>query len=327
MNAIDQFTSTLMDPIFLATVFSAVAIFAAVLTVFWPMFTGDKLDARLKQVATKREEMRRKSRAALEQQATLRQNSKGFVRDTVDRLNLRKLLQDDGLEDRLTQAGLRGQGPVNAFYFARMAAPIGFGAAAIAYVFLGKPDWDAPMKLLAIVGAIVLGFYAPILYLKNAAAKRVESVMRAFPDALDMLLICVESGMSIETALHRVSGEIGSASIELAEEFSLTHAELSFLQDRRIAYENLAKRTNHPGVKAVAMALVQAERYGTPLGTALRVMAKENRELRIAAAEKKAAALPAQLTVPMIVFFLPCLFLVILGPAVIQMKDMGIIGK
>jgi tight adherence protein C len=137
-----------------------------------------------------------------------------------------------------------------------------------------------------------------------------------------MLLICVESGMSIELALGRVGQEIGPASIELAEEMALCTAELSYLPERRMAYENLARRTDHPGVRSVAMALVQAERYGTPLGSALRVMAKENRELRITEAEKKAAALPAKLTVPMIVFFLPVLFGVIMGPAIIQVQEM-----
>jgi tight adherence protein C len=146
--------------------------------------------------------------------------------------------------------------------------------------------------------------------------------MRAFPDTLDMLLICVESGMLIEMALQRVGIEIAPASIELAEELSLTCAELSYLPERRMAYENLARRTNHPGVKSVAMALTQAERYGTPLGQALRVMAKENRELRLSAAENKAAALPAKLTVPMVVFFLPVLLAVILGPAMIQITGM-----
>ena len=146
--------------------------------------------------------------------------------------------------------------------------------------------------------------------------------MKAFPDSLDMMLICVEAGMSIEAAFGKVGQEIGSASPELAEELTLTTAELSYLQERRMAYDNLATRTNHPGVKAVCMALAQAERYGTPLGDALRVMSKENREMRIAAAEKKAAALPAKLTVPMIVFFLPVLFLVILGPAYIQFTQM-----
>ena len=141
--------------------------------------------------------------------------------------------------------------------------------------------------------------------------------MGAFPDALDLLLICVEAGMSIESAFNKVAGEIGAASIALAEELGLTTAELSYLQERRKAYENLALRTGHEGVKAVTTALIQAERYGTPLGVALRVMAQENRDMRLAAAEKKAAALPAQLTVPMILFFLPVLFVVIMGPAAI----------
>jgi tight adherence protein C len=138
---------------------------------------------------------------------------------------------------------------------------------------------------------------------------------------LDLLLICVEAGMSIESAIVKVSQEIGTTSVELAEELALLSAELSYLPDRRMAYDGLAKRTNHPGVRAVATAMVQAEQYGTPLATALRTMAKENRELRLSAAEKKAAALPAQLTVPMILFFLPVLFVVILGPAIIQIQD------
>jgi tight adherence protein C len=161
----------------------------------------------------------------------------------------------------------------------------------------------------------------PNLYITNIAQKRRESIVAAFPDALDLLLICVESGMSIEAAIQKVSGEVGGSSIELAEELTLLTAELSYLPDRRLAYEGLAKRTNHPGIKAVSTAMIQAERYGTPLGVALRTMAKENRDLRLAAAEKTAAALPAKLTVPMILFFLPVLFVVILGPAIIKVQD------
>src|SRR5205814_1924170 len=148
--------------------------------------------------------------------------------------------------------------------------------------------------------------------------KRQLSIKRAFPDALDLLLICVESGMSVEVAFRKVSTEIGSQSIPLAEEFTLTTAELSYLQDRKVAYENLAKRTGLDGVKSVCMALTQSERYGTPLATSLRVMAQENRDMRMAEAEKKAAALPPMLTVPMVLFFLPVLFVVILGPAAIK---------
>ena len=176
-------------------------------------------------------------------------------------------------------------------------------------------------KIIAICGGMAAGFYGPNLYLSNRASKRRDSIVQAFPDALDLLLICVEAGMSIEAAIQKVAGEIGARSIELAEELSLLTAELSYLPERRMAYEGLAKRTNYTGVKAVTTAMIQAERYGTPLGQALRVMAKENRELRIAAAEKKAAQLPAKLTVPMILFFLPVLFVVILGPAGMRISD------
>jgi tight adherence protein C len=156
------------------------------------------------------------------------------------------------------------------------------------------------------------------MFVNNMKARRQQSIMRAFPDALDLMLICVESGMSIESAFTRVASEIGSQSAELAEELALTTAELSYLPDRRQAFDNLAKRCGHSGVKAIAAALNQAEKYGTPLGQALRVCAQENREHRMSEAEKKAAALPAKLTVPMIVFFLPCLFVVIMGPAIMK---------
>ena len=172
------------------------------------------------------------------------------------------------------------------------------------------------------IGASFIGFYLPDVYVQNIIDKRIQSIMKAFPDALDLLLICVESGMSVESAFNKVASEIGSQSVELAEEFALTTAELSYLPDRRQAYENLSKRCLHPGVKAVCTSLIQAERYGTPLGTALRVMSLENREMRMMEAEKKAASLPAKLTVPMIVFFLPALFAIILGPAAIKIMKL-----
>jgi tight adherence protein C len=166
--------------------------------------------------------------------------------------------------------------------------------------------------------ATYIGMQLPYLFLKNRIARRQQSIRRAFPDALDLLLICVESGMSIETAFRKVSQEIGTQSVPLGEELTLTTAELSYLPDRRQAYENLAKRTDMEGVKSVCVALQQSERYGTPLGHTLRVLAQENRDMRMSEAEKKAAALPPKLTVPMILFFLPVLFIVILGPAAIK---------
>jgi tight adherence protein C len=173
------------------------------------------------------------------------------------------------------------------------------------------------------LGAGYAGFYLPNMFLQNLIARRQQSIKEAFPDSLDMLLICVQAGMSVEAAFAKVGKEISNQSLELAEEFSLTTAELSYLNDRRIAFENLGKRTGIPGIKAVATALIQAERYGTPVGQALRVMAKENRDARMSEAEKKAAQLPPKLTVPMIVFNLPVLFVVILGPAVLQVMKMA----
>jgi tight adherence protein C len=324
----NEFAKMVTDPMLLAACMLGMAVCATILTVAAPWFSNDQLESRLKAVADKREELRKRNRAALEAKGkgALRQTSKGFMNDTVQQLNLQKLLEDDTLDSKLTQAGLRGPGPVSTFYFFRFAAPIGLGLLMTIYVFLPTVQKPQMEELTYVMVAIAVGYYAPNIYLSNKIQKRRESIVSAFPDALDMLLICVEAGMSIEVALQRVSSEVGPMSIELAEELSLTHAELSYLQDRRVAYENLARRTNHPGVKGVAMALVQAERYGTPLGQALRVMARENRELRITEAEKKAAALPAKLTVPMIVFFLPVLFLVILGPAAMKVADLGAFG-
>jgi tight adherence protein C len=194
--------------------------------------------------------------------------------------------------------------------------------ATLVYLFLVLNINQPPLvKVAAALFAAYFGMHIPYLFLKNKIQNRQKQIRRAFPDALDLLLICVESGMSIEASFRKVSEEIGSQSIALAEELTLTTAELSYLQERRQAYENLAKRTDLEGVKSVCVALQQAERYGTPLGQTLRVMAQENRDMRMSEAEKKAAALPPKLTVPMILFFLPVLFIVILGPAAIRVME------
>jgi tight adherence protein C len=312
------------DPLTLAAVLGAGACFATVVTLAAPAMADNKLGSRLKEVAKKREELRKRSRADLAKGAGSLQhkNANSFAKGLVEKFNLQKALADDTLSEKLIRAGLRGHAAQTMFYFYRAALPIAFGVAAFVYVMMLGQDYAAQMKLAAVVGGVALGYYAPNLYLKNLADKRRSKIMEAFPDSLDMMLICVEAGMSIEMALQRVGQEIAPASVELAEEFALTTAELSYLPERRMAYENLARRTNHPGVKAVAMALTQAEKYGTPVGQALRVMAKENREMRLSEAEKKAASLPPKLTVPMIIFFLPVLFAVIIGPAIIQINDM-----
>jgi tight adherence protein C len=323
---------TFTDPMNLAMMLAGVATFATILTLAAPALSSDKLTSRLKAVANRREELRKRSRAALDADAaskkSIRVKDTSMMKKFVDKLDLQKMLEDPGVAKKLVQAGLRGPRPVSIFYFCRFALPIVFGITAFVYIYFVNDHGFQPMMKVAMVGAgVAAGFYGPNIFLENMIGKRRTSIMRAFPDSLDMMLICVESGMSIEQAFARVGEEIGTASAELAEELALTTAELSYLQDRRTAYVNLAERTNHPGVKGVAMALTQAEKYGTPMGSALRVMAKENREMRITEAEKKAAALPAKLTVPMIVFFLPVLFLVILGPAFIKISDMGFLGS
>jgi len=314
---------TLTDPINIAGALGALACFGTIVTLAAPSLAENKLGSRLKEVAKRREELRKKSRADLARGGSLQhKDAHSLAKNLVDKLNLQKALADDTLAEKLVRAGLRGNAAQTMFYFYRAALPIAFGAIAVFYVMMFGADLSLQLKLAAVVGGVAAGFYAPNMYLQNLADKRRTKIMEAFPDSLDMMLICVESGMSIEMALQRVGQEIAPASVELAEEFALTTAELSYLPDRRMAYENLARRTNHPGVKAVAMALTQAEKYGTPVGNALRVMAKENRELRLSEAEKKAASLPPKLTVPMIVFFLPVLFAVIIGPALIQVGQM-----
>ena len=317
-----EFILSLSRPQTLAAYLVAAAVFGTLLTVFLPYLQGNKLETRLKAVASQRERLRKQSRAALEKKGLRRRND-SLVGNISSKLNLAKALEDPNVVKLMNQAGMRGPGPISAFYFARMALPFLGALVTFIYIFLiNDHGLSTVMKYGSLAFGAAAGFYAPNIYISSLAQKRQKSLMRAFPDSLDMLLICVEAGMSIEMGFNKVSQEIGSASPELAEEFGITLAELSFLPDRRQAYENLAIRTGHEGVKAVCMALGQAERYGTPLGDALRLMARENREMRMSEAEKKAAALPAQLTVPMILFFLPVLFLIVLGPAYIKYEKM-----
>ena len=321
--------AVLTDPSNLLTGFIALVVFFTIITLVAPMMSDRGLEGRLKSVANRREELRRRSREAIAHKggtSTLRHTDEGMYKTIVDRLQLSRLLEDPKVVDKLAQAGFRGPQPVTTFYFFRFVMPFVFAVVTAFYLYVIN-DFGllAMQKMCACVAALAIGYYAPNVYISNIATKRRESIVAAFPDSLDLLLICVESGMSIEAAIQKVGAEVGSSSMELAEELSLLTAELSYLPDRRLAYEGLARRTNHPGIRSVATAMIQAERYGTPLGSALRVMAKENRELRLSAAEKKAAALPAQLTVPMILFFLPVLFVVILGPAIIKIQD--VMGK
>ena len=312
----------LLNPQSVATLLAAVAAIATVLTVAMPLVYVDPLARRMRAVAFEREKLRQQERERLAQQkqkATLRTSPKQFIQVLVERLNLSKWVGQEEAREKLSQAGYRGQAPYMTFLVMRMVAPLAFSAVAAFYIFFLLDLKHPPIvKLGACIVVAWLGLQLPMLLLKNQVQRRQLSINRAFPEALDLLLICVESGMSIEAAFRKVSEEVGSQSVPLAEELMLTTAELSYLPNRRQAYDNLVKRTDLLGVRSVCMALQQAERYGTPLGAMLRTMAQENRDMRMAEAEKKAAGLPPKLTVPMILFFLPVLFVVILGPAIIQ---------
>jgi tight adherence protein C len=314
------------DPKFMTMMLAAIAAVATVLTLAMPLLSSNTLSSRMRAVSVEREKIRQRERERLargeKEKINLRQSPKQYMSRVVDRFNLTKWLAQEAARDKLVQAGFRGQAPYVAFLFFRMVTPLALLIFALFYLFVVvELDQPATVKVGMCLAAAYAGMQLPYVFLKNRIAKRQLSIKRAFPDALDLLLICVESGMSIEAAFRKVSEEIGSQSVPLAEELTLTTAELSYLQDRRMAYENLAKRTDLDGVKSVCVALQQAERYGTPLSSTLRVLSQENRDMRMAEAEKKAAALPPKLTVPMILFFLPVLFIVILGPAAIRVMN------
>jgi tight adherence protein C len=305
----------------LTVMFAAVAAGATVLTLAMPFMSSDTLGKRMKAVAFEREKIRQRERERLVQSSkvSLRQSPRAYMKRAVDDFNLTKWVGQEEARQLLVQAGYRGQAPYVTYLFFRMTMPVVMLLGSLFYIFVVlNLDYPPMLKIAMCIGCAYLGMHSPNLYLKNKIKRRQLSIKRAFPDALDLLLICVESGMSIEAAFRKVSEEVGTQSVPLAEEFTLTTAELSYLPDRRQAYENLAQRTGLEGVKAVCLALQQSERYGTPLATTLRVLAQENRDMRMAEAEKKAAGLPPKLTVPMIVFFLPVLFVVILGPAAIR---------
>ncbi len=302
------------------TILIALAAFATVVTVASPFFESDKLKSRMKGVVEERDRLKAAQRALLSgNESKLRDRAKpGLYKQLVEVLNLKKVFESEGTKDSLRQAGFRSEKHLVTFLAARAIVPLVVSILTFVYTSTVFADKVSPnMRIVATVIALIFGFYVPSIGLKNLINRRQASIKKAWSDALDLLLICVESGMALEPAFMRVSKEIGSQSVPLAEEMTLTIAELSYLQDRRKALENLAKRTGLETVRAVVTSLIQSERYGTPLGTALRVLAQENRDSRMSEAERKAAALPPKLTVPMILFFLPVIFVVVLGPSVI----------
>ncbi|MEZ5894822.1 MAG: type II secretion system F family protein [Parvularculaceae bacterium] len=323
----NEFINTVTDRQFQISLLVALAAIGTIYTLIEPLFVKDRLKERMKGVADYRERLRQQQRDTFAKRSNgkLRAASaQGALKELVENLNLLEVFDANEARKQLIMAGFRGQRPVFIFMAARIGMPFVAATFAGVYVYLlGGFELDSFGKLMATFGGFLAGFHLPNIYIKNAVGKRQQKIQLSWPDALDLLLICVESGMSIEAAFQKVSQEVGSNSPELAEELGLTVAELSYLQERRLAYANLAERTGLDGVKGVTTALIQSEKYGTPLGQSLRVMAQESRELRMQEAEKKAAALPPKLTVPMIGFFLPVLFAVILGPAI--MSVMGIV--
>lgn len=305
---------------------AAMAAFCSVVVVSWPYVAGSTLETRMRRVAGEREKLRKRERERLNATSpvlSLRRRPKKLFTTIVDWLRLEASANDGRLSRTLQTAGYRGRSALISYLAVRIIAPVVLSAVTLFYVFLVMQLAQPPMvKLLIAAAAGGVGYFLPDVYIKNRITKRQQAIQAAWPDALDLLLICVESGMGIESALLKVSEEIGVQSVELAEELSLTTAELSFLPDRQLAYDNLSARTGLDTVKSVMASIKQAEKHGTSLGKSLRVLAQENRDMRLRLAEKKAAALPPMLTVPMIMFFLPVLFVVILTPAIIQIMEM-----
>ncbi len=316
----------MMDSIFnlqtVILVLASAATFLMVGAFALPFLERDPLSSRLKAVAKRREELGHQQRTKAQKRPLLGSRQVGTMKTVLERLKLQNLWGSRGLRNKLLQAGLRGQAPAVVFAFTRLLLPIVCALVAALVLFVGKEfDLDVGLKLGITMAAGFVGFYLPNLLLTNMIQKRQKQMVLGFPDALDLLVICVEAGASMEAAFNRVTEEMAASAPVVAEEFGLTSAELAFFTDRHKALENFVDRTGLPAVKSLVTALVQTEKYGTSLAQSLRVLAQENRDARMMRAEEKAGSLPAKLTVPMIAFFLPVIFLVVLGPAIIQVRD------
>jgi len=289
------------------------------------VFVGKKAQRIKSVIHQRRGELSRQQLDGMHRPSSIRQRKSSYVgmaQKLLETLKIQNTAISDNLKMTLAQAGFRGRNAVTVYLASRIVTAVGlFVLTTIAVGLWSKfPYPDFVKFIFAGVGG-VLGFFLPKIMLKNNMQKRQEKMIEGFPDTLDLLLICVESGLSIELAFSRVTEEIAESCPVLAQEIGLTSAELAYLGDRRKAYENFAKRTGLPAAKALATTLIQSEQYGTPVGKALGVLAQEKRDERMAAAERKAAALPAKLTVPMILFFLPVLFIVVIGPAALQFGE------
>jgi len=315
------FVDTLTDPDFLVAVLAAVSAAAIVFTFGMQLTDKKDMDSRIKKVAIERERLRVEEISRLrgeDKNARRKAANSDTVKNIVERFSLKKAFADEDTAFKLAQAGYRSPSAITTLVFLRFVVPLGVTAIALFYfAFIITKDSPLFLSISYAIAAGIVSSYLPVVLLKNKIAKRQQAIRSSWSDALDLILLCVESGMSIEHAFKKVAIEISQQSPELGEELTLTTAELSFLDQRSKAYDNLAQRTGLDEVKAVMTALIQSDKYGTSVGSSLRVMAEEGRDMRMMEAEKKAASLPPKLTVPLILFFLPVLFIMIMSPALI----------
>jgi tight adherence protein C len=304
----------------IGTLLAALATLAVLLAIYSAATVRDPMSGRLKALNERREQLK----AGITASTAKRRAKIVHQNDTTDRmrtfLKSLKVLQDDQLKQaqiKLAQAGIRSKDWAIAVIFGRLVLPIAVGGstALFIYAFDGLADWGELKKFGVFAVALLLAYKTPDLYIDNLVAKRAAAIRKGVPDALDLLVICAEAGLTVDAAFSRVSRELGNAYPELGEEFQLTSIELGFLTERRMAFENLAERVKLDALKGVVTTMIQTEKYGTPLASALRVLSAEFRHERMMRAEEKAARLPAIMTVPLILFILPTLFVVILGPA------------
>jgi tight adherence protein C len=301
-------------------VLAGLAMLATVLAMWHVLRPNNAFERRLEEIGQRKEALRQGVLAA--RRGRRRTTAVGVMHETVTRLNLLRSKHATEARNMLAQAGIRSRDAMVGYLFARITLPFVFGIALLAdsnvfHVFPIPPNFAFVLPF----AGVLIGFFAPIVYLRNAAAKRAKNIKLALPDGLDLMVICAEAGLSLDATLARVSRELGHGNSELAEELAMTAAELTFLPERRMAFDNLNARTNSDGIRAVVNTLQQTAKFGTPLAQSLRILAAEMRQARMTRAEEKAARLPALLTVPMILFILPTLFIVLLGPAALGIID------
>ncbi|GGD56485.1 type II secretion system F family protein [Croceicoccus mobilis] len=315
-----------VDVILVGSILAGIAALATVLAIYAALTVKDPMAKRVKSLTARREELKLglMSEAQVKRR-TLRRKTDltDKVRDLLSRFSMLQDSQIKEIEQKLMQAGIRRKELAYVVVLARLVLPIVFGlfSATLVYWTDAYPEWGAVKRFAVFAGSLLAGYYGPNVYLTNLVNKRTDAIRKALPDALDLLVICAEAGLTVDASFNRVARELGRAYPELSDEFALTSIELSFLTERRLAFENLTYRVNLEAMKGVTTTMVQTERYGTPLASALRVLSAEFRNERMMRAEEKAARLPAIMTVPLILFILPVLFIVILGPAACSISD------